>query len=105
MKKRIALFVVLCAMLFAAMIPASADSVVMPDPWSVLFEDENKAIFITPTKGEFGERNKDQPKSGLYYNEDPPRNIYYFDDYLHMYDWYLHESNFVFSDDGVYAYE
>jgi len=100
MKKSVIFLVFLCVIIFLSAVIVSADDIAAPAPYSVIIEDGDKIIYITPTEGEAGES---RPKSGLYYNEDPPRNIYYFDDYFHEYNWYLHESSLIFSKDGVFA--
>jgi|GEM_PF-1943195 len=101
MKKIAAFFVFFCVVVFFGMITASADSIASPEPYSIPLEGGNKILCITPTDRELHGKNKSYPKSGLYYNENPPRNIYYFDDYLHEYNSYLHESCFVYSNDGM----
>jgi len=102
--KKLTLFALcICAVALAAIIPVSADDIAAPAPYSILLEDGAKLLCITPTSGYLSELYKDAPKSGLYYNELPLRNIYYFDDYLHEYNSYLHESHLMCSADGMYA--
>ena len=104
MKTKIVFIILLSYILFfTGVITASADSIFAPEPYSIILEGGNKIVYITPTGGELDERNKNHPRSGLYYNEDPLRNIYYFDDYLQEYYWYLQGASFVISDNGIFV--
>ena len=102
MKKIIVVLTFLYVLVLYNIAAVSADSIYAPNPFTIEVEEGAKIVWITPEGENFDERNKDYPKSGLYYNENPLRNIYYFDDHFHQYNYYLHEQSFVYSDDGVY---
>ena len=66
-------------------------------PWEKTFDDSNIIFYMTPqwlTPGQQVDEDRMKIKSGLYYNETPLINIYYFDGYFH-------EGTSSFSDDGI----
>jgi len=87
----------MCILAFSGAVPVFADIHVWQEPGSIIYADGREIFFITPRETE----NEEQLKSGLYYNTNPPENIYYFDDELHEFDNdYLGYD--VFSSNGTY---
>jgi len=73
---------------------ALADDFPPPTPTSVILDDGNRIFFLTPENPNLDWLEwTEQPPTGLYYNTDPPVNIYYFD--------YV-EGECYFSNDGMH---
>jgi len=100
MKKSIISITLMCVMIFACAVTAAADSVAIAYPFTVELEGGSKVLCVTPRDWD---GNEVQPKSGLYYNETPLRNIYYFDESFYELNAYLHEVVMFCSNDGVYV--
>ena len=107
MSKKITLFLFLCAFaaFFAFGMRANASVPIDVYPWEIELED-NKVFYMTPPQlPSQGTKNfldlpdiseeRMQIKSGLYYNEEPLRNIYYIDISAHKHHVFI-------SDCGIY---
>lgn len=101
-KKKPALLLLSCTITFFFCLPAYADTMAPAMPYTILLDDGNKIFHMTP----LGQENEEQLKSGLYYNFDPPENIYYIPEderYNINYSWgYFYKGSIFFSHDGLH---
>ena len=88
----------LCFISLFAIFKVSADEPAEPTPYQIEFENGNKIFYMYPT----GIADDDSClNSGLYYNTEPPENIYLINSYVHT-SKYFYEGNLIFSNDGIY---
>jgi len=84
-------------MCFVGTINVSAYTPPQMRPYKIMLDGGNRVFCMTPA----GEENDEYPRSGLYYNTDPPVNIYYVSGYFyHSPD--SAQSFIMLSDDGTF---
>lgn len=100
MKKKMVVSLFFCGITFLLGFSAYADTMALPTPYTVILDNGDKIFYMTPR----GEEDEKHLKSGLYYNTEPPVNIYYINDNERFninYSWgYFYNGNIFFSRDG-----
>jgi len=108
MKKNIIFMISLYFVFLVAVVTVSADSPAEQTPYQIEFENGNKIfyMYLCYVNDENGVPDDNWMKSGLYYNTDPPENIYLinsaYDYEMYGRQIYYYEWELVFSDDGMY---